>query len=123
MIGRVKGLSVADAEAAIDAALAYHGRRYDRFFRWDEAAIYCSELPRLAFAKVGLELGLMQPFAALEIDSDAVRDLFAERWRDHPDCADAADAEQCWARVQDQMIVTPASIAADHQVEIIYSTL
>lgn len=113
---RVEHLSPAQATTAIDAALAYIGRPYDPFFRDGDDAIYCSELVRLAFASAGIELGEAETVSDLDVDSPAVRAIFAERWQKHPDCADAGDAEECWDRMLSQTIVTPASIADDGQL-------
>jgi hypothetical protein len=118
---RVDRLSPAQATTAIEAALAYIGRPYDPFFRDGDDAIYCSELVRLAFASAGVELGDEETVGDLDVDSPAVRAIFAERWQKHPDCADAADADECWNRMLGQTIVTPASIADDGQLVLIDS--
>jgi len=118
---RVEHLSPAQATTAIDAALGYIGQPYDPFFRDGDDAIYCSELVRLAFAAAGIELGEEETVGDLDVDSPAVRAIFAERWQKHPDCADAADAEECWDRMLSQTIVTPASIADDRQLVLVDS--
>ena len=118
---RVENLTPEQAATAIEAALDYLGLPYDPFFRDGDEAIYCSELVRLAFAAAGIELGEVETVGDLDIDNPAVRAIFAERWQKHPDCADAADAEECWARMLDQSIVTPASIADDGRLALINS--
>lgn len=118
---RVEHLSPAQATAAIDAALSYIGQPYDPFFRDGDDAIYCSELVRLAFAAAGIELGKEETVGDLDVDSPAVRAIFAERWQKHPDCADATDAEECWERMLNQTIVTPASIADDGKLVLLDS--
>lgn len=118
---RVAHLSPEQATEAIDAALDYIGRPYDPFFRIGDDAIYCSELVRLAFAKAGIQLGEEETIGDLDVDSPAVRTIFAERWQKHPDCADAADAHECWERMLSQTIVTPASIANDGKLVLVDS--
>ncbi len=86
-----------------------------------DEAIYCSELVRLAFGTAGIELGEEETLGDLDVDNPAVRAIFAERWQKHPDCGDAADAGECWVRMMDQRIVTPASIAEDGQLALIDS--
>ena len=113
--------SGSQAAIAIDAALGYLGQPYDPFFRDGEDAIYCSELVRLAFESAGIELGDVETVGDLDIDSPAVRTIFAERWQKHPDCADADDADECWNRMLSQAIVTPASIANDGKLVLVDS--
>lgn len=120
---RYRDLSTAQAATAIGEALAMEGRPYDPFFRPGDDAIYCSELVRLAFAAAGIDLGAMEAIGDLETEGPAVRAIFAERWRMHPDCGDAGDAQACWERVAIQPIVTPASIAADRRLALIRSDL
>ncbi|MDZ5451707.1 YiiX/YebB-like N1pC/P60 family cysteine hydrolase [Labrys sedimenti] len=115
---RVRGLDQAKANAAITAARTYLGRPYDLYFRLDPNAIYCSELPYEAFRSVGITLGQIDRFGDLSVRTPAVKALFARRWASHPDCkGKAANATACWARIQDQGIVTPVSIARDDQVD------
>lgn len=118
---RVADLSPEQATEAIDAALGYLGQPYDPFFRDGDDAIYCSELVRLAFAAAGIELGEEETVGDLDVDSPAVRTIFAERWQQHPDCADASDAEECWERMLSQTLVTPASIADDGKLVLVDS--
>jgi hypothetical protein len=121
MLYRLRGLSVPQADAILAEADALKGRPYDIFFRPGKEAIYCSELPRLAFAAAGLSIGSAQTLADLEIDDPAVQALFAERWRQHPDCAADDGPDGCWQRLQKQSIVTPASIAADDRLDLVFS--
>ena len=118
---RIEHLSPEQAAIAIDAALGYLGQPYDPFFRDGEDAIYCSKLVRLAFESAGIELGDVETVGDLDIDSPAVRTIFAERWQKHPDCADADDADECWNRMLSQAIVTPASIANDGKLVLVDS--
>jgi hypothetical protein len=119
---RVEDLTPEQATQAIEAALSYLGLPYDPFFRDGGEAIYCSELVRLAFEAAGIELGEVETVGDLDIDSPAVRAIFAERWQKHPDCTDAADADECWNRMLNQTIVTPASIADDGELVLVDSS-
>lgn len=103
------------------AAERYYGRPYDILFRPGDDAIYCSELPRLAFAAAGIDLGREQKLRDLNIADAAVTALIAARWQKHPDCKAAGSAEACTRIIAGQPIVTPASIAADSDVDLIYS--
>ncbi|WP_198931589.1 YiiX/YebB-like N1pC/P60 family cysteine hydrolase, partial [Rhizobium rhizosphaerae] len=54
---RDPALTPEDAERVLARARTLYGRPYDIFFSFDNDAIYCSELPYLAFQAVGLSLG------------------------------------------------------------------
>lgn len=118
---RLRGISTEQIATALDAADARKGVPYDVFFRPDEAAIYCSELPRIAFAAAGISLGTEQPLGDLALDNEPVRSLFHERWQEHPDCTAESGPDACWERIQSQPIITPASIAGDARAELIFS--
>jgi hypothetical protein len=118
---RMRDLSPADATRVLLAAERYYGRPYDILFRPDDDAIYCSELPHLAFSVIGKNLGEMKPLRSLKIDDTTVTALIARRWQQHPACKNAATMEECVEIIKDQPIVTPASIAADKNVDLIYS--
>ena len=117
---RMRHFSPQQAKRVLTAAKRYYGRPYDPFFRLDDERIYCSELIWKAFHAVGLDLGETQRFASLNVGNEAVRALFLKRWRQHPDCKKAEDAQACWAIMQDQRIVTPASLAVDKRVVQVY---
>ena len=118
---RLRDLPPEAAVAMFRAAERYYGRPYDILFRPGDDAFYCSELPRLAFAAAGIDLGREQQLRDLNIADAAVTALIAARWQKHPDCWSAGSAEACTRIIQVQPIVTPASIAADSDVELIYS--
>ncbi|OZI52655.1 YiiX/YebB-like N1pC/P60 family cysteine hydrolase [Bordetella genomosp. 4] len=107
-------------QTALAEASRYTGRPYDIFFRLEPDAIYCSELPYYAFKAAGITLGKTERFGTLAVDNPAVRTLFLARWERHPDCQ-ATDQAGCWQRIQEQLLVTPASIAADQQITRIFS--
>lgn len=120
---RIADLDPDIAAAALAEARTYMGLPYDIFFRMDEDAIYCSELPHHAFNSVGIELGTVERLGDLAIDTEEGRAIFLSRWEQHPDCLAAGlDREGCWSQLQDQDIVTPVSIALDPQVQQVFST-
>lgn len=107
-------------KTALAEASRYMGRPYDIFFRLKPDAIYCSELPYYAFKAAGITLGKTERFGTLAVDNPAVRALFSARWEKHPDCQ-GTDQAGCWQRIQEQLLITPASIAADSQVTRVFS--
>jgi hypothetical protein len=113
----------AQTSAAITAtALDYAGRPYDIFFAFDNDAIYCSELPYLAYGAAGIRLGSVQTLAELNIDDAAVQALIAARWQADPACAAAGhDFDGCYAMLMDRAMITPAAIATDPRLQLVYS--
>jgi Permuted papain-like amidase enzyme, YaeF/YiiX, C92 family len=123
-VKRMKGLSTEAANNVLSAAHRYDGLPYDIFFLPAKDEIYCSELVRLAFDEgAGLALGQWQQVKALRLDNIAARKLIERRWRKHPLCqpAEAGTFESCYAKIIEQSLVTPASIAADSKLELVYS--
>jgi hypothetical protein len=118
---RKEGLGAAQRAAVIEAARRYLGRPYDIFFDFEGQAIYCSELPFLAFGAVGIEVGKVQRVSELKLGSAAARKLIRERWRKHPRCAGLGQ-QDCVAAIMKQKLITPASIAADPQFRLIHSS-
>lgn len=118
---RLREASPATLNKALAQARRYMGRPYDIFFRLKPDAIYCSELPYYAFKEAGISIGKKERFDTLGIDNPAVKELFAKRWQQHPDCQ-GTDKAGCWQRMQGQMIVSPASIAADPQMKQVFSS-
>lgn len=117
---RLRSPDPAGIGTALAEAKRYFGRPYDIFFRLEPSEIYCSELPHHAFNAAGIKLGRPERFGALAVENPAVRQLFLARWRRHPDCR-TTDEAGCWRLLQDQLFVTPASIAADPQMERVFS--
>jgi hypothetical protein len=118
---RTANLTRENAARIIAAALKYQGRPYDIYFRFGDDRIYCSELPLLAFRTVGIELGKIETLEQLNSTAPQVRALFLKRWKYHPDCRASASAETCWQIVLNQKLLTPASIAQDKQVSLLFS--
>ena len=123
-VKRVRGLSEENALKVLAAAHAYDGRPYDFFFHDDAETIYCSELVHRAFAEgADMTLGRMQSPRDLNIDNAAVRKLIEARWQKHPLCLKqgAASFDACYKIILDQRLVTPAAIARDAQLDMVFS--
>lgn len=121
-IYRDEVLKPAQAKGIVAAAKTYEGKPYDIFFLFDNDAIYCSELPYLAFRKAGIPLGTVQKLSELNIRSAPVQKLIQSRWARHPVCkARRYDYTACYQYLMDQKLISPASIAADEKLTEIYS--
>jgi hypothetical protein len=118
---RMQGLEPAKRVAMIESARRYLGRPYDIFFDFDGEAIYCSELPYLAFAAAGIPIGKVQTISELKLGDGAAQALIRERWRKHPRCV-GMGFDDCMSAVMRQALITPASIAADPQFRRVLST-
>ena len=123
-VKRVTGLTEEQAKAAVGRAHYYDGRPYDIFFYESKDAIYCSELVHAAF-KEGpqLTLGTEEKVSDLKINNIAARKLIEQRWRKHPACQSrqTANFKTCFQIILNQTLVTPASIARDPKLELIYT--
>ncbi|PDT02294.1 peptidoglycan peptidase [Rhizobium chutanense] len=99
-----------------------YGKPYDLFFSFNNDAIYCSELPYLAYKAVGLDIGQTQKISALNIDNMTVRKLIQSRWQRDSECTERGyDFDQCSQYILNQSLVTPVSIANDPNLNMIYS--
>jgi hypothetical protein len=124
-VKRIKGLEEAQAKAAIASARRYMGRPYDHYFYETRDQIYCSELVYAAFKDgPGMMVGREEKVRDLNIDTAAAQKLIAQRWRSHPLCRTkgAKTFDDCYALILDQTLVTPASIARDPQMEMVYTS-
>lgn len=121
-IYRNSGLTAGQGQQIVSAAKAYYGKPYDIFFSFNNDAIYCSELPYLAYKEAGISIGRIQKLSELDFDNMLVKKLIGQRWEKHSECkANGYDFEQCYQYILKQELVTPASIARDTQFERIYS--
>ena len=123
-IKRLRNLDESKAKAVIARAHHYDDYPYDIFFYESRDAIYCSELVYAAFLEaVGITVGRVEKVRDLHIDNAAVRKLIEARWQRHPLCQsnETTTFEACYALVLEQTLVTPASIARDPQMELVYS--
>ncbi|WP_031235149.1 YiiX/YebB-like N1pC/P60 family cysteine hydrolase [Asticcacaulis sp. AC402] len=115
-----RDLTPAQTRTLLKAAHRLDGRPYDIFFSFNNRAIYCSELPYLAFGKAGITIGQVQKVRDLHADNGLAKSLIEKRWRRHDDCK-GLDFDACYARILDQDLVTPVSIANDRQFRQIFS--
>ena len=121
---RMSALSTAQAEAILNAADKYLGLPYDIFFLNEKDAIYCSELIHLAFGDcAGISLGQVQRVSDLDLDYAPVRKLIEARWQKYPLCRDGKkdSFNACYQTILQQTLVTPASIAHDEKLELIFT--
>lgn len=115
-------LSDVQVGTILSAAQALYGKPYDRFFLFGDAAIYCSELPYLAYKAANVPIGKIQTIGELDMDNKLVQRLIRRRWNLHPECQKHHDNfDQCYHRILAQPLITPASIAADGKFTRIYS--
>ena len=121
-IMRYKDLKPEQREAIASNAEHYLGHPYNYVFHMGTDAVYCSELPYLAFKQSGVALGNLQKISELNMNNFAVRKLFNERWKMHPACQ-AADmtADRCWGTIMEEPIITPVQLSRDSHLTILYS--
>lgn len=117
---RYKDLADSKKQQIIGAAKDLIGRKYDLFFTSHNDEIYCSELVDLAFQKAGVPIGERQKIKDLDVDNLVVRNIAKKRWRGHPLCQDKKMTfEDCWARIQEDEVMTPIALTKDtHLVKI-----
>ncbi len=120
-IMRLKDLTEADAKAALAAARKHYGKPYDIYFLPGDDAFYCSELVYDSFKRTGVTVGEMQKVGELG-QSYAMDKIIAARWPSYPPCRkDGMTLDKCRAIIMDQPLVTPASLARDSRVEMVWS--
>jgi len=127
--GRLTVMRLKDAEEevirkALNRAEFYYGRPYDFFFLFDKAKIYCSELVYYAFKEgAGIEVGHIEKIGDLHVNNAAVRRLIRARWENYAPCKTAGvkSYDACFPIVMEQELVTPASVAEDLKLELVYS--
>ncbi|TAE34445.1 MAG: peptidoglycan peptidase [Alphaproteobacteria bacterium] len=115
-------LTSEQAQQIISSATTYYGKPYDEFFSFHNDALYCSELPYLAYKTLGHSLGTVQKVSELNFDNMLVKKMIKQRWKNHPECkTENYNFEQCYERILHQELITPAAIANDARLEKIYS--
>jgi hypothetical protein len=121
-IYRDPDLTQTQAGQILSVARGLYGRPYDIFFSFDNDAIYCSELPYLAYQAAGISIGKIQKVSDLNFDNFLVRKIIRQRWQRHSECTSRQYGfEQCYKHILAQDLVTPASIANDGRLKRIYS--
>lgn len=120
-IYRMTSLSPAQRKLVADAARRQLGKPGDYFLRRSLEQLYSSELVRLAYADIGVDIGQLKKFGKVGGDLGPVRSQFARMWPGNEDCKRRhLDQEQCWTVVTAQQVITPASIVADAHMTKIY---
>jgi hypothetical protein len=123
-IKRVIGLTAEQAATVLKEARTFLGLPYDLYFLNGRDAIYCSELIHLAFDDgVGIPLGTIQKVKELDIDYAPIRKLIEQRWQKYPLCRDGQNwsFEDCYKTILEQELVTPASIARDSKLQLVFT--
>lgn len=106
LVMRPQGVDEAAKARAVAEAKRHLGKPYDALFGWGDEAMYCSELVRKAYATgAGVEYGRMERLG--DLDVAGLRREIAERYRGPV----PVDLE----------LVTPASLAADARLAVVYS--
>lgn len=124
-VKRIKDLDEDQAKQAIAHARLYLGLPYDHFFYESRDQIYCSELVYLAFKDgPGLTVGREEKVRELNIDTGSAQTLIRQRWKSHPLCKEksAKSFDACYRLILEQTLVTPASIARDAQMELVFTS-
>jgi hypothetical protein len=105
LVLRARGLSAAARASAAAAARAFLGRPYDARFGWSDDRIYCSELVVKAYARgPGVSLGALERLGSLRIAG--LEPVIAARWGGPVP--------------RELRLVTPARVAADHSLTVVY---
>lgn len=123
-IKRIESLDHNKALGIIRSAEKYYGRPYDVYFVNGTDALYCSELVNVAYqAGANITLGKVQKLKDLNVNNPAVSRLIRQRWEKYPQCRakDLRTLEACLPLIYDQELITPASIANDSQLTLVYS--
>jgi hypothetical protein len=118
---RMNGLTPEQGKQVVAAARRQIGKPNDFFLRksWDQ--LYSSELVRLAFSDVGVEVGRAQKMSRVADDLGMVRTYFLREWSTNEDCHRRnLTMDQCWATVTKQEVVTPSSIVNDNRMTKIF---
>ena len=121
---RVRNLTPELGVQVVEAARRHLGKPYDIFFDKGADNIYSSELVRLAFSEIGLTLGQSVRLDKLAKKQPAFEAVYDQQWSNLRECrSHNLDQQQCWAYILKQQMITPASIAADEHMTLIYSDL
>lgn len=118
---RVQSLSEAQRAKVVASAKRQLGKPGDYFLRRSWDAFYSSELVRVSYGDIGLDLGRMQRISRLAGDMSAVQAHVKQSFASDEDCAKRNfDMDQCWTYVAKQEVITPSSIVSDAHVTKIF---
>lgn len=119
---RLKDMTPEMTKKVAAAARKHYGKPYDFYFLPDKKSFYCSELVREAYLGAGVTLGKPQKVGELT-KSAAMDTIIEQRWKYYPPCQgiDGITMEKCRKIIMEQVLVTPASIARDPQLEPVFS--
>ena len=118
---RVGSLTEEQGKAVVAAAKRQIGKPNDFFLNksWDQ--LYSSELVRLAYSDIGLDVGQLQKMNRVAGDLQALKPHFMRAWSSNEDCHKRGfDQDQCWTYLTRQEVVTPSSIVNDGRMTKIY---
>lgn len=121
-IYRYKDLTHEQGDKVVASALKYLGKPYDFYFTFDTEAIYCSELDYLAFKENDIPLAAPEKIGSLYVNNRFVKKVIEQRWQNYPACKGKDFTfEQCYDVMMEGELVTPAAIARDPHLELLYS--
>jgi hypothetical protein len=122
VIKRMKDLTAAEAGKLLVRTKQHYGKPYDFFFLPDKKAIYCSELVEDAFKEgAGISLGKWQKVQELA-SSSAMDKIIDQRWSRHPLCQNKGmTRDKCYKIIMQQELITPAGVARDPRLQLVYS--
>jgi hypothetical protein len=121
VVMRMGGLEDWHRKKIITEAFKYYGLPYDPYFIFGPDSFYCSELVWQIFRDAGKDLGRVQKISELDLNRTAVLKLIEERWQNYPPCKDAISLEVCHEIIRYQDLITPATIADDSGLYVIWS--
>lgn len=120
---RVNELNEKQTTAVVEAAKRQLGKPGDMFLRRNWEELYSSELVKLAYNDIGVDLGRTQRMGTIGKDVTPVKAQFGRNWSSNPDCRRRnLDKEQCWTLVSKQDVITPSAIVNDSKATKIYSS-
>lgn len=117
---RDKRLTPDQKAQLVAAATPYYGKPYDYVFLFDNDGFYCSELIYNLYRDIGMDIGKVERIGELNVNNPVTEWLIKKRWQMHPKCAGKTYGD-CRETVMNQDLITPASIARDPNVQLVYS--
>ncbi len=118
-VKRMKDVDEDTGKKIAASARSFSGRKYDPYFYWDDQKLYCSELVYKAFKANKIDVGKVEKISDLNVGNRFSKRLAESRLEFHPLCKQGKD--DCWSKVLDAEIITPASIYRDRNLKTVYS--